>query len=159
MMKKKPLTRLFCVTATGCCARLAGPTLLIWRPSPPKPCRLACRLRLSQWRQILTLEQLCQPLTYGRAALLLASARRLAGTPARLHLFPVQAYHPERLADCQVIRLPYAQEWLTAAECDDLLAFLKASLTQISEIVTGIRSASPPRLRRPSIPSDGQADR
>jgi hypothetical protein len=37
--------------------------------------------------QILTLtEQLCQPLTYGRAALLLASARRLAGTPARLHL-------------------------------------------------------------------------
>jgi hypothetical protein len=87
--------------------------------------------------QILTLtEQLCQPLTYGRAALLLASARRLAGTPARLHLFPVQAYpHPERLADCQVIRLPYAQEWLTAAECDDLLAFLKASLTQITEIV------------------------
>lgn len=68
--------------------------------------------------------------------MLLASARRLAGTPARLHLFPVQAYpHPERLADCQVIRLPYAQEWLTAAECDDLLAFLKASLTQISEIV------------------------
>nr|VXZ93208.1 Uncharacterised protein [Klebsiella pneumoniae] len=48
----------------------------------------------------------------------------------------MQAYpHPERLADCQVIRLPYAQEWLTAAECDDLLAFLKASLTQISEIV------------------------
>lgn len=79
---------------------------------------------------------LCQPLTYGRAGLLTASARRLAGTPARLHLFPVQAYpHPERLADCQVIRLPYAQEWLTAAECDDLLAFLKASLTQISEIV------------------------
>ena len=87
--------------------------------------------------EILTLtEQLCQPLTYGRAALLLASARRLTGTPARLHLFPVQAYpHPERPADCQVIRLPYAQEWLTAAECDDLLAFLKASLTQITEIV------------------------
>ncbi|RRZ50304.1 hypothetical protein EGK29_25100 [Klebsiella pneumoniae] len=87
--------------------------------------------------EILTLtEQLCQPLTYGRAALLLASARRLTGTPARLHLFPVQAYpHPERLADCQVIRLPYAQEWLTAAECDDLLAFLKSSLTQITEIV------------------------
>lgn len=80
--------------------------------------------------------QLCQPLTYGRAALLLASARRLAGTPARLHLFPVQAYpHPELLADCQVIRLPYAQEWLTAAECDDLLAFLKVSLAQIAEIV------------------------
>lgn len=45
--------------------------------------------------EILTLtEQLCQPLTYGRAALLLASARRLAGTPARLHLFSVQAYPP-----------------------------------------------------------------
>ena len=87
--------------------------------------------------EILALtDQLCQPLAYGRAALLLASARRLTGTPARLHLFPVQAYpHPERLADCQVIRLPYAQEWLTAAECDDLLAFLKASLTQITEIV------------------------
>lgn len=87
--------------------------------------------------EILTLtEQLCQPLTYGLAALLLASARQLAGTPARLHLFPVQTCpHPEELADCQVIRLPYAQEWLTVAECDDLLAFLKASLTQITEIV------------------------
>jgi hypothetical protein len=97
--------------------------------------------------EILTLtEQLCQPLTYGRAALLLASARRLAGTPARLHLFPVQAYpHPERLADCQVIRLPYAQEWLTAAECDDLLAFLKASSRRYRKSSTGIRSASPPR--------------
>jgi hypothetical protein len=41
--------------------------------------------------------------------------------------------------------LPYAQEWLTAAECDDLLAFLKASLTQIAEIVPGMRSASPLR--------------
>jgi hypothetical protein len=68
--------------------------------------------------------------------LLLASARRLAGTPARLHLFPVQAYpHRSGWLTVQVIRLPYAQEWLTAAECDDLLAFLKASLTQISEIV------------------------
>lgn len=52
---------------------------------------------------------LCQPLTYGRAELLKASPRRLAGTPARLHLFPAQEYlHPERMADCQVIRLPYA---------------------------------------------------
>lgn len=87
--------------------------------------------------EILALtEHLCQPLTYGRAELLTASARRLAGTPARLHLFPAQEYlHPERLADCQVIRLPYAQEWLTAAECVDLLAFLKASLDQIAEIV------------------------
>lgn len=79
---------------------------------------------------------LCQPLTYGRAELLKASARRLAGTLARLHLFPAQEYlHPERLADCQVIRLPYAQEWLTAAECADLLTFLKTSLDQIAEIV------------------------
>lgn len=106
--------------------------------------------------EILTLtEQLCQPLTYGRAALLLASARRLAGTPARLHLFPVQAYpHPERLADCQVIRLPYAQEWLTAAECDDLLAFLKSSLHQTAEIArrdmtriaTALKPSATPRL-------------
>ncbi|EEA5014870.1 hypothetical protein GI262_15405 [Salmonella enterica subsp. enterica] len=87
--------------------------------------------------EILTLtEQLCQPLTYGRAALLTASARRLAGTPARLHLYPVRRFpHPERLADCQVIRLPYAQEWLTAAECDDLLAFLKDFIDRICDIV------------------------
>lgn len=106
--------------------------------------------------EILTLtEQLCQPLTYGQAALLLASARRLAGTPARLHLFPVQARpHPEELADCQVIRLPYAQEWLMAAECDDLLAFLKASITQITEVVcrdtkriaAALVPSAPPRL-------------
>ncbi|EAQ9807345.1 hypothetical protein EAN25_21805 [Salmonella enterica] len=87
--------------------------------------------------EVLTLtEQLCQPLTYGRAALLTASARRLAGTPARLHLYPVQRFpHPERLADCQVIRLPYAQEWLTAAECDDLLTFLKEFIDRICDIV------------------------
>lgn len=42
---------------------------------------------------------------------------------------------PERLADCQVIRLPYAQEWLTAAECDDLLAFLKDFIDRICDIV------------------------
>ena len=87
--------------------------------------------------QILTLvTHLCQPLTYGRAALLTASARRLAGTPARLYLYPAKGFMPpEKLADAQTLHLPYAQEWLTAAECDDLLAFLKASLTQISEIV------------------------
>ncbi|EDX5730188.1 hypothetical protein LU414_004608 [Salmonella enterica] len=87
--------------------------------------------------EILTLiEQLCQPLTYGRAVLLTASARHLAGTPARLHLYPAQRFpHPERLADCQVIRLPYAQEWLTAAECDDLLAFLKDFIDRICDIV------------------------
>ncbi|EHG8285196.1 hypothetical protein J5259_005390 [Klebsiella oxytoca] len=79
---------------------------------------------------------LCQPLTYGRAGLLTASARRLAGTPARLYLYPAKGFMPpEKLADVQTLHLPYAQEWLTAAECDDLLAFLKASLTQIAEIV------------------------
>ncbi|HEC2122631.1 hypothetical protein CF038_25240 [Klebsiella michiganensis] len=87
--------------------------------------------------EILTLTMhLSQPLTYGRAELLKASARRLAGTPARLHLYPVQGFpHPEQLTECQKIHLPYAQEWLTAAECTDLLAFLKASLDQITEIV------------------------
>ena len=77
---------------------------------------------------------LCQPLTYGRAGLLTASARRLAGTPARLYLYPAKGFMPpEKLADAQTLHLPYAQEWLTAAECDDLLAFLKASLTQTPE--------------------------
>jgi hypothetical protein len=118
--------------------------------SRPKDARLACRHRLLDAGQILALvTHLCQPLTFGRAALLTASARRLAGTPARLHLFPAQAYlHPGRLADCQVIRLPYAQEWLTAAECDDLLAFLKASVDQIAEIFAGMQSALPPRWFR-----------
>jgi hypothetical protein len=56
-------------------------------------------------------------------------------------LFPAQAYlHPGRLADCQVIRLPYAQEWLTAAECDDLLAFLKASVDQIAKYSPGCKA-------------------
>jgi hypothetical protein len=59
--------------------------------------------------------------------LLLASARRLAGTPARLHLFPAQALSAGAAGGLSDIHLPYAQEWLTAAECDDLLAFLKAS--------------------------------
>lgn len=87
--------------------------------------------------EILTLtEQLCQPLTYGRAALLTASARRLAGTSARLHLYPVQVYpRPEALSDCTCISLPYAREWLTAAECDDLLAFLKEFTDRICDIV------------------------
>jgi hypothetical protein len=45
---------------------------------------------------------LCQPLTYGRAGLLTASARRLAGTPARLHLYPAKGFMPpEKLADAQ----------------------------------------------------------
>lgn len=87
--------------------------------------------------QILALvTHLCQPLTYGRAGLLTASARRLAGTPARLYLYPAKGFmHPEKLADAQTIHLPFAQEWLTAAECDDLLAFLKDSVTRIAEIV------------------------
>lgn len=38
-------------------------------------------------------------------------------------------------AGCQVIRLPYAQEWLTAAKCDDLLAFLKDFIDRICDIV------------------------
>ena len=79
---------------------------------------------------------LCQPRTYGRAGLLTASARRLAGTPARLYLYPAKGFMPpEKLADAQTLQLPYAQEWLTAAECDDLLAFLRVSLAQITEIV------------------------
>lgn len=87
--------------------------------------------------QILTLvTHLCQPLTYGRAALLTASARRLAGTPARLHLYPAKRdTPPERLADAMTIHLPFAQEWLTAAECDDLLAFLRGSIDAICNIV------------------------
>ena len=45
---------------------------------------------------------LCQPLTYGRAGLLTASARRLAGTPARLYLYPAKGFMPpEKLADVQ----------------------------------------------------------
>ena len=88
-------------------------------------------------QEILALTDfLCQPLTYGRAELLKASARQLAGTPARLHLYPVQGFpHPEQLTECQKIHLPYAQEWLTVTECIDLLAFLKTSLDQIAEIV------------------------
>ncbi|EGJ3414538.1 hypothetical protein IHC78_001382 [Salmonella enterica subsp. houtenae] len=79
---------------------------------------------------------LCQPLNYGRAQLLTASAQRLAGTPARLHLYPVQVYpRPEALSDCTCISLPYAREWLTKAECDDLLDFLKDSADRICEIV------------------------
>lgn len=87
--------------------------------------------------ELLTLTlHLCQPLTYGKAQLLTASAQRLAGTPARLHLYPVQRCpHPERLADCMKIHLPYAGEWLTQDECADLLAFLKGSADRICEIV------------------------
>lgn len=33
------------------------------------------------------------------------------------------------------IHLPFAQEWLTAAECDDLLAFLRGSIDAICNIV------------------------
>lgn len=87
--------------------------------------------------EILTLTaRLCQTLSDGRAQLLTASAQRLAGTPARLHLYPVQAYpRPEMLPDCTRISLPYAQEWLTKAECDDLLAFLKDFTDRVCEIV------------------------
>ncbi|MGK7451599.1 hypothetical protein ACSRB8_23485, partial [Salmonella enterica] len=77
--------------------------------------------------EILTLTtRLCQTEMGGLAHLLTASAQRLAGTPARLHLYPAQSYpRPEALSDCTCISLPYAREWLTKDECDDLLAFLK----------------------------------
>ena len=86
--------------------------------------------------QLLALvTHLCQPLTYGKAELLTASARRLAGTPARLHLYPAKLpVAPERLADAMTLHLPFAQEWLTPAECDDLLAFLRESLDPICSI-------------------------
>ena len=86
--------------------------------------------------QLLALvTHLCQPLTYGRAALLTASARRLAGTPARLRLSPAKLpLAPERLADAMSLHLPFAQEWLTPAECDDLLAFLRENLDAICNI-------------------------
>jgi hypothetical protein len=138
MMKKRTLNTLILRHGDRMLRRAGWPDTVDMAPVAPEnvPGWLAACGSLSGVEILTLTEQLCQPLTYGRAALLLASARRLAGTPARLHHFPVQAYpHPERLADCQVIRLPYAQEWLTAAECDDLLAFLKASPTQISEIV------------------------
>ena len=138
MMKKETLNTLILRHGDRMLRQAGWPDTVDMAPVAPEtvPGWLAACGSLSGVEILTLTEQLCQPLTYGRAALLLASARRLAGTPARLHLFPVQAYpHPERLSDCQVIRLPYAQEWLTAAECDDLLAFLKASLTQITEIV------------------------
>ncbi|ECZ0253915.1 hypothetical protein F7769_15720 [Salmonella enterica subsp. diarizonae] len=79
---------------------------------------------------------LCQSLNYGRAQLLTASAQRLAGTPVRLHLYPVQTYpHPATVRECTEIRLPYAREWLTADEYADLLAFLKESADRVCEIV------------------------
>ncbi|TYE97068.1 hypothetical protein [Escherichia coli] len=129
MMKKETLNTLILRHGDRMLRQAGWPDTVDMAPVAPEtvPGWLAACGSLSGVEILTLTEQLCQPLTYGRAALLLASARRLAGTPARLHLFPVQAYpHPERLADCQVIRLPYAQEWLTAAECDDLLAFLKA---------------------------------
>ncbi|WP_200780574.1 hypothetical protein [Klebsiella oxytoca] len=80
--------------------------------------------------------RLCQALNDGRAKLLTASAQRLAGTPARLHLYPAQSYpRPEALPDCTCISLPYAREWLTKAECADLLAFLKDFTDRVCEIV------------------------
>lgn len=123
MMKKETLNTLILRHGDRMLRQAGWPDTVDMAPVAPEtvPGWLAACGSLSGVEILTLTEQLCQPLTYGRAALLLASARRLAGTPARLHLFPVQAYpHPERL---------------TAAECDDLLAFLKASLTQISEIV------------------------
>jgi hypothetical protein len=45
--------------------------------------------------------RLCQTLSGGRAHLLIASAQRL-GTPARLHLYPAQAYPPRSVAGLYV---------------------------------------------------------
>ncbi len=118
MMKKETLNTLILRHGDRMLRQAGWPDTVDMAPVAPEtvPGWLAACGSLSGVEILTLTEQLCQPLTYGRAALLLASARRLAGTPARLHLFPVQAYpHPERLADCQVIRLPYAQEWLTAA--------------------------------------------
>jgi hypothetical protein len=51
--------------------------------------------------QILTLvTHLCQPLTYGRAALLTASARRLAGTLPGCTCTPRNAIHPGAPGRC-----------------------------------------------------------
>jgi len=116
MMKKETLNTLILRHGDRMLRQAGWPDTVDMAPVAPEtvPGWLAACGSLSGVEILTLTEQLCQPLTYGRAALLLASARRLAGTPARLHLFPVQAYpHPERLADCQVIRLPYAQEWLT----------------------------------------------
>jgi len=114
MMKKETLNTLILRHGDRMLRQAGWPDTVDMAPVAPEtvPGWLAACGSLSGVEILTLTEQLCQPLTYGRAALLLASARRLAGTPARLHLFPVQAYpHPERLADCQVIRLPYAQEW------------------------------------------------
>jgi phosphoketolase len=57
------------------------------------------------------------------------------GNPGASASVPGKGISAGKTGGLSVIHLPYAQEWLTAAECDDLLAFLKASLTQIAEIV------------------------
>ncbi|WP_058914368.1 hypothetical protein [Entomohabitans teleogrylli] len=157
MMKNKTLNALILRHGDRMLRQAGWPDSIDMAPVAPEtvPGWLAACGSLRGAEILALTEQLCQPLTYGRAALLLASARRLAGTPARLHLFPAQEYlHPERLSECQKIHLPYAQEWLMAAECDDLLAFLKASLAQIAEIVrqdakcivAALVPSDPPRL-------------
>lgn len=106
MMKKETLNTLILRHGDRMLRQAGWPDTVDMAPVAPEtvPGWLAACGSLSGVEILTLTEQLCQPLTYGRAALLLASARRLAGTPARLHLFPVQAYpHPERLADCQVI--------------------------------------------------------
>lgn len=102
--------------------------------------------------EILTLTtRLCQTQNAGLAHLLTASAQWLAGTPARLHLYPTQTYPwPEALPDFTCISLPYAQEWLTKAECDDLLAFLKDFTDRVCEIVR----QDAKRIAAALVPSD-----
>ena len=137
MMKKETLNTLILRHGDRMLRQAGWPDTVDMAPVAPEtvPGWLAACGSLSGVEILTLTEQLCQPLTYGRAALLLASARRLAGTPARLYLYPAKGFMPlEKLADAQTLHLPYAQEWLTAAECDDLLAFLKASLTQIGVV-------------------------
>lgn len=111
--------------------------------------------------QLLALvTHLCQPLMYGKAELLTASARRLTGTHARLHLYPAKLpLAPERLADAMTLHLPFEEEWLTRAECDDLLAFLRSSIDTICRIArqdahrlaAALKPSATPRLMERSF--------
>lgn len=84
--------------------------------------------------------------------MLISSARRLTGTPVRLHLYPAQGFlYPTGVPDCQIIHHPYAQEWLTGTECVDLLFFLKTSVDQIAEIVCQDSLRLTPALKLSSV--------
>ncbi|MGY8013245.1 hypothetical protein DN615_32165, partial [Klebsiella pneumoniae] len=89
MMKKETLNTLILRHGDRMLRQAGWPDTVDMAPVAPEtvPGWLAACGSLSGVEILTLTEQLCQPLTYGRAALLLASARRLAGTPARLHLF------------------------------------------------------------------------